>query len=267
MDLDIAKHGDSLEKEFSDLIKEKIPNYELIWKNFIGHNGSGKMLLSVGLKDSKEKKRVLFAEYHYTLLESIVGLHLIISKADNYTFTNVRDLILQNNDIIAFHAHIGRIRDCIKKIGELFDINDIYLKFDKCWKERCAVLHSKKLPIAILDGIYLVLKDAELIEDNKQVLSWNDFGGSDFDFLNDYLKSSYETIINEVNSSLAAIYGALKTEFTPFEFDFRDFNFNYLDSNLNPLSGTTYTIINASSAIISDIEIIDNKRKGNKKKK
>jgi hypothetical protein len=266
MYLDIKTHGDSLEKEFSNLIKERIPNYELIWKNYIGHDGLGRMLKSIGLDENKEKKRVLLAEYHYTCLESIVGLYLIISKIDDFSYNSIKDLILQNNDIIAFHAHVGRIRDCIKKMGEQFVINDIYLRFDKCWRERCSVLHGKKLPFAVLDGIYFVLKDAELIEEKSgnQVLSWNDFDGNDFNFLNDYLKQSFELIINEVNSSLAVIYGRLKDEFNAFNLNYEGINF---DMSLNkPLSGTTtYSITNQSSANYSKIVIIDDRRKKKKK--
>lgn len=242
MDLDITKHGDALEKEFSYLILDKIPKYNLIWKKYIGHDGSGKMLPPIGLSDKQKEKRVLFAEYHYTILESVIGIHVIIFKSDEYSFKSVKDLILQNNDIISFHAHVGRIRDCIKKIGELFSNNGLYLRFDKCWKERCAVLHSKKLPMAIIDGIYLVLKDAELIEDNKQVQSWNDCDADDFNFLSDYLKTTYESIINEVNSSLAAIYDNLKNEFTNFKFDFTNFN-----------TPTTYDFLSGATAAINPI--------------
>ena len=107
----------------------------MIWQSFIGHDGFGRMLKSKKLDESIDKKRILFAEYHYTCLESIASLDTIIKQIKNYTYNNVKNLILQNNDIIAFHAHVGRIRDCIKKIGEQFGMKNLHLRFEKGWRE------------------------------------------------------------------------------------------------------------------------------------
>jgi len=125
--------------------------------------------------------------------------------------------------------------------------------------ERCSVLHGKKLPIAILEGIYLVLKDTELIEDlnSKEVFTWNDFEISDFNFLTDYLKSSYDTILNETDSSLAIIYNSAKKEFSKIEFDSDniDFNQNYINP---PVSGQTFTIGSGNMPLV---EIVNKDRK------
>lgn len=259
MEQEISKSGDLLERSYSNLIKTRIPAYEEIWKMYIGHDGQGRMLEVNGLSANQEKTRVTFSQYHYTCLECIVGMNFIIEKAKHYSFSKINDLLQQNIDFIAFHAYVGKIRDGIETMGTLMSKPDLFLKFDNYWKERCVVIHDKKLPFSIIDGVYLILKKPQLIKDyaNNEEFSWYSFNENDFAFISDYLTETFEGVLNELNSSLFDLLNAIKkikeeTHFNLKSSDYEDSIHTCNDdltelSNFSPSINVRYISLSGSS--------------------
>jgi hypothetical protein len=60
---DVSRHGDSLEKFASNFIRNRFPNYELVWKSFIGNKGNQTMAnIPKYLDNKKRRNRALHKE-------------------------------------------------------------------------------------------------------------------------------------------------------------------------------------------------------------
>ncbi|MFZ1516498.1 MAG: hypothetical protein WAT21_13910, partial [Saprospiraceae bacterium] len=78
MDYTIKGHGDWFEKCAVNFIQNELPAYELIWSKFIGHDGTGQMAVMMNYYAANEKLRLDFAQYHYTILESLFFMQHIV---------------------------------------------------------------------------------------------------------------------------------------------------------------------------------------------
>ncbi len=56
MTYNIKDNGDWLEQHSASFISENIPAYELIWQNYIGHKGSGKIAEMLSKSNEVKKK-------------------------------------------------------------------------------------------------------------------------------------------------------------------------------------------------------------------
>lgn len=130
-DLNIRIHGDSLEREFADLILNNLPAYDLIWKTYIGHDGKGRMLKATGLDEKQEEIRTKFSQYHYTCLESIAGMSIIKDAVNKREYNNIKDVIQQNNDYVLFHTLAGKIRDSIKEMKNYILLKLVFQLYPK----------------------------------------------------------------------------------------------------------------------------------------
>ena len=156
-DWDLAIHGDLLERTAIDFIRGRIPLYEETWKKYIGHQGNGmpaNLCYSQGdIIDSEHdlaNQRQFFAQYHYTILESLYGCKRII---DDSMRRNINNIFLILDDILLFHTYLGRICDSIERasnqIGINFEEKDLEDKeiVKSLTKNRNPVMHGPHVPI------------------------------------------------------------------------------------------------------------------------
>lgn len=155
--LDVTIHGDRLEREFGDIINNHLPAYNKIWSLYIGNDGQSKMPVFTHLPAEEARRRQIFSQYHYSCFESIVSLKVICEKVKVFKINNdIHDYIQVNNDFVAFQAHAGRIRDCMKKIGESMNVGDLATGLEEYYQQRNNVLHGCKIPFSIIEG-YLAI--------------------------------------------------------------------------------------------------------------
>jgi len=221
MDWNIKIHGDKLEIEFADFIESKMSYYKQIWELYIGNNGAdneAKIAEIPGLPENEREKRIKFSEFHYTCLESIVCMNAIVEKSKEYSVENISKYINILNDYIAYGAHIGRLRDNLKMLWALLlniDMDDSSSNnrpvFDKIrdlsyyWKQRCIIVHRKKLPFSIsannklLSVTTIKLNNATF---NNSNWLWKDMTNTDIEDVNNYFEETFKDIVKITNDTI-----------------------------------------------------------------
>jgi len=241
--INIAEHGDRLEREYADFIKEKLPVYELIWQRYIGHDGRGHYLSLPNLAPEQKEKRDKFCQYHYTCLESAVCLLNIVETSNNQKNDCMETYIGIINNLLAYHAHMGRIRDCVKKMGELFKMRNLHDGFDDFYKQRNQVLHDRKLPMFELEGeIAIAVPEGNKPDDGKwnDQKTWDDVTLNDAAFLSSYLNETFDKLIPVLNASLYKIFALVKQDTEKYDINIEaqmGNNDDFLSSFSPPLSG------------------------------
>jgi hypothetical protein len=145
MEYKLVIHGDVLEKEASDFVKNHFQNYEEIWKLYIGNKGDQtKALISNYTNDLKRQK---FWEHCYTVLESaFLSFNIVKSNVFSNTIKNFSEYEEFNKNFIAFFSHIGKINDNIINAGQVLgiEINETELK--NFYSARNISIHGKVIP-------------------------------------------------------------------------------------------------------------------------
>jgi len=207
--------GDLLESSNAAFIRERLPAYEQIWSRYIGHDGKGKLINLPHLTPDQSNERIVFAERHYTVLESIICMKELLQE--NYIVNDISTYLNVLNKFICFYAHAGRIRDNMEKlITKTFGTDKSNLmmqRLEDIYQQRNNALHGKKVPIRIIDTMLIMpfLKGNEEAGNNwHSDLTWAELKNLDENFLNDTLKTLFELVGIEVNSLLSNLIEPIK---------------------------------------------------------
>lgn len=200
----LKKHGDILETGFYNKIINQLPQYEEFWKLFIGNNGNAEI---IGYSNRElDSKRQEVAQLSYTIFESLVCLYRIDLKKSK--ISTLDDYLDANNNFLLFNTHCGRIRDCVKKIGEKLGIHDLHNLLEDFYKKRNIVLHGKKIPFTIIEDSF-VLPLINGVDHNtnhwNDSLRWKDVNDLDLEFVNEFFSELYK----EMLSCLSSVYSRL----------------------------------------------------------
>jgi hypothetical protein len=185
MKWNLRSHGDLLEFYAADFVASRIPAYERTWAIYIGHDGKGHPsdLIDnqgrvLGKESSEWRKREEFAQYHYTALEALYSL----SKLDNlntvggaYPHYN-NSFLTVNNNLILFHAQLGRAKDALTKAANRVAItlgSNVELQLKALWDPRNIVLHGPRLPLTWLLNDFSS-RDVFIVEPTYESGGWND---------------------------------------------------------------------------------------------
>lgn len=211
----IDKHGDILEKTYADLIHERLAGYEKIWASFIGNDSTRRMPEVPELDDAEQRIRGLFSQYHYTCLESIICMKELVNKVKSYSIhtldskDKLLDYIQLMSDYMAFHAHAGRIRDLVIKMGALYRIGDLGNALNEYFQRRNIVLHESKAPIEFIEGVVSILvpvgEKEERTEWHREKL-WTEDTNTSIEFIPDYLDDTLNEILTILNNILEKLY-------------------------------------------------------------
>ena len=272
--LDIAAHGDILERSYSTFIRENITAYEEIWKRYIGNDGTAHIIDLPALTEEEKKKRKLFSQYHYSLLESVICLKRIVETKLSFSPVNIEEYLDMITLFLAFQAHAGRIRDCIKEMGNQFKMPNLHSHLDDLYQQRNTTLHGCKLPFKIIDGSISIPLIKGVDEDPSKwndTLTWDEAEKLDFKPIKDCLSDTYLQLLPVVNRCLYQLLEKIKEFVSKKNIDYKSF-MSLLTSETPPTSGCTCPVDNAvlnqifdSSSLIKDeIKIIYKKEKGQK---
>lgn len=239
MELKVSEHGDRIERRYIDIINERLPAYSLIWSMYVGNDSKGRIPQVTGLSEPEKEKREKFSQAHYTCLESVIGMYEIIEATKYNQYYEISDYIRQNNDFMAFMAHLGRIRDNVKRMGELFGIPSLYLSLSEYYQERNTVLHGAKVPFMLKEQGQVMLI-ANLKGTGVESTAWHDkmvwskFYKDDYKEIARYLDETYNEVTNILNSCLFKIFPKIKKikEETQFQFIIPE-DSNYFDPHVS----------------------------------
>ena len=238
MELKVSEHGDRIERRYINIINERLPAYALIWSMYVGNDSKGRIPEVTGLSDPEKEKREKFSQLHYTCLESVIGMYEIIDSTKWNEYYEIRDYIRQNNDFMAFMAHMGRIRDNVEKMGKLFGISFLHSDLSEYYKERNTVLHGTKVPFMLKEQVIFIANlkgtgvDNTAWDDKKMV--WSKFYKGDYKEIAKYLAETYNEVTSILNSCLDKVLPKIKEikEKTPFQFIIPE-DANYSDPHVS----------------------------------
>ena len=215
----INKHGDWLEQHASDFIISNIPAYELIWQNFIGHQGNGSMAVMNNITEEDEEIRQHFSQHHYTILESIYFMQLIVLDESNtkqiQSFNDYRKVI---NQLMSYQAYSGRLRDnmekCFSLIAPATEAKKATDKLDSFYHQRHVFIHGRKVPFLIdVDNLF---KIAPIKNDTSSRIGfglempWETISAEDMLYMEDALNKSIEELKPLVQNLLSNLFEYVK---------------------------------------------------------
>lgn len=253
----IKDHGDPLEKEAAEFIKNKFPYYAEVWRLFIGHKGDGTKAEMPGY--SSPDKRDRFSEHTYTILESAYVIDEIIqSKTFEHPIINFKDYLEFNKSFILFFAYLGRIKDNLERASTVMmnahQGKEIKAKLDGFYQARNVVLHGRKLPFS-LDEFGIIKIPALFRGIGRNIAIWGDKENTWPDYVKfqdelaaDTVEILFKELMELVNNEFANFYSYLKDHLKQEQLNLSFFYSEYL--NLLSPSGTTaiFNITNTSAS-------------------
>jgi len=245
-------HGDILEHEAVDMIRERFPYYELVWKIYIGNGGKATKADIPGY--SFDQKRQNFSEHTYTVLESIYIINQIIeSKVFISKVSSFQEYLEFNKSFISFFAHLGRSRDNIIKAAEILQIGNenvtkIRSGLAETYKARCIVIHGKKIPLQLdEDGLIKIpilgTSEQKAFAWNDKTHNWPDAIGMDDEYVADTCEDFFKKLLEILNNSFALFFNTIKEELAKHkcEIKFEYNEYKTKDDFLIMPSGTSIT--------------------------
>lgn len=216
MKLEISNHGDNLEKEYSDFIKTNIPNYEIIWRMYIGNDGHNHLINTNKLSVTENKDREFFSQFHYTALESFISINETLNEIKEFRVDSnnkVKSLLKLFNSFLLFWALVGRFNDNIKKIQDNLKKINLIIDLDDFYQTRNQILHDRKIPYLIIDKEIMIPKvqvSNQSDKDWNEWSSWFDMNPERYVTLTEFLDTSYLELLKTYNSILSKILDRIK---------------------------------------------------------
>ena len=210
----VKNHGDWLEKQAADFIVENIPAYELIWQRFIGHDGHGKIAMMKKISNEDEQLRNNFSQHHYTMLESLYFMQLIVADVSRTqqikSFDEYRSAI---NQIMAYQAYSGRLRDNMKQCFSLIasdkEAKRACDKLETFYHQRHVFIHGRKVPFAIdSDNLFKIAKikrDTSAKVGFGLEMPWQSVSIEELTYMEDAIRTSTEELKSLVQSLLSQL--------------------------------------------------------------
>lgn len=215
----LQQNGDLIERYFFAFIEQHLPTYIKLWEEFISQPDES-------LNTEKKRKKLRLSQLLYTCLDGVVsvkpikvrhesGVYLPDLKDTNF-IPAYYDLM---NDIFLFQAHIGRVSEIVRKeIPSILKGMNGKELLQEYFDARNNIIHSQRIPFSIEeDGILAIPK----FEGQNQSESWKHYGNmiwSDvnpnrFQFLSDYIVSTFDNFMKDLEQVFKIILGKTKNIF------------------------------------------------------
>jgi hypothetical protein len=241
MTYNIHDHGDYLEREATQLVRERFSFYERVWSIYVGNRGNDSMATLPNYPN--EDKRKHFAENSYSVLESVYLLNHILEtkvfeKSSNASF---KLYVESNLAFITVFALLGRIHDTAIKASNIMREGSKTFKdsLAELYKARNIVIHDKKVPQQFDDLGRVMIPSLKTWDEQNH---WADAANMKIEYVTQILTNFFDQLLSLINSRYAALYGFIQKELksipTAIEFEHnpdRDLELTY---SLN-VSGTT----------------------------
>jgi hypothetical protein len=248
MNYNVQDHGDYLEKEATQLIRNHFPYYEKVWSIYIGNQGNESIASLPNYPYEKERKH--FAENSYTVLESFFIIHNILeSKIFEEAIIDFSTYIEFNKAFITVFALLGRIHDTVIKASDILNYDNTKFKnsIKNFYEARNIVIHGKKVPLIFddLDILKIPFFKTEIVDGNAwddKHFVWNDIEVMNTEYAVDKLNEFFKQLIQLVNNEYAIFYDLiikeLKTNETAIKFINNSISYEQPKINFN-VSGIT----------------------------
>jgi hypothetical protein len=213
------EQGDAFEITHADWIRRRLPMYETVWQEFIGHNGRGQPLPIVGLTSDQNSRRAKFYQAHYSAARGCFRVDEELGKleAGLGEVRDVQSLMQVQHTFFDFMSCIGYVRDQFLAIEGALGLNgELYGPLQSYYEQRSQVTHGPQLPFNIEGSL---MRIPRLAHENKSSNEWDskslwlDFEAQKFVYIADFCRETGESFFNLVNSLHPKIYSAAHDAF------------------------------------------------------
>lgn len=212
MNWNIKDDGDSLEKKCNDLIRLRIKKYIEFWSKYVG-NIDGKPAKIDGILEELNKKRLMVAQWNYTLLRNIYQIKQIKEKNEKTASQNIVNKIdiqiqIEMNFILFTHLFYNIIEIVEKIKVQIGDKTDSTSKFDDFKIFRNVLAHNIKPLTKIIKNYYHVPENLEWFRKfsvlNNETWIWDDenFAELKYQRLSRYCDNYYNNALSLFNDVL-----------------------------------------------------------------
>ena len=123
MKWNVKDAGDPLERKCHDLITKQLKKYQEFWSNYVG-NYNGKPLRILNITPELDKKRLLIAQWNYTILRNTYSIELLLNSNKKKKNKDIYSVIKQENDfLLATHLVYNSI-EIMNKINYQLDLKN-----------------------------------------------------------------------------------------------------------------------------------------------
>lgn len=247
--------GDQFEVRNKDWLRLRLPTYERLWADFIGHDGTGRALPIPGLSDALEQQRRSLYQAHFTAAKECHRLDGMMKRADE-RLGHVADAEAADLEIaflIEFVNCIGRIRDQFKAMDTaLKQKGSISTPLQEFYDLRSHLTHGPQ-PAYFIDEDGL-LKIPPIAGRNRQPGEWDDSSHwedqdpTNFIFAAQFCSETGTAFFKEVNRLHPMLYNAADRVFGGKKVDWQRRNALVV---MSPPTGqaTSVSIIASGNAI------------------
>jgi hypothetical protein len=206
------EQGDPFEVMHKEWLRLRLPSYEGIWRDFIGHDGWCHPLPIDGLDADQEARRRAFYQAHYTMAQRCLSIDDSLKRVDD-TLVAVNDHESLRNEFEFLYnllCAVGHVRDMFVKMDAALKLGGhVGSALQEFYDIRSHVMHGPQMAYVIEEGF---LKIPAIATRNKlgnewdDESCWDDMDPSTFCFAADFCRDTGNAFFALVNKLHPAIY-------------------------------------------------------------
>jgi hypothetical protein len=206
------EQGDPFEVMHREWLRLRLPSYERIWRDFIGHDGWCHPLPMAGLSRDQEARRRAFYQAHYTMAQRCLNIDDSLKRADD-TLAAVNDHESLRNEFECLYnllCAIGHVRDMFVKMDAALKLGGhVGGALQEFYDVRSHVMHGPQMAYVIeanLLKIPMIATRNKLGSEWDDESCWDDMDASTFCFAADFCREAGNAFFALVNKLHPAVY-------------------------------------------------------------
>jgi hypothetical protein len=211
------ENGDQFERENADWIRQNLPTYETLWREFIGNDGKAHPLEMTGLSRERILARKRFYQAHYSMAQSAKKIVDIVASLE--------DVILKEEDtcqgqfdlLFCLLSRIGHVRDMIAKMDDALEMRGVAVNpLQEFYDLRSHVTHGPQMPFLIKNNIIQIpmigrRNPTESEWDDQK--AWEQMNPATFTPLSKFCDETVKEFFEILTSIHQKIYSAAKIQY------------------------------------------------------
>lgn len=213
------ENGDQFERENAHWIRQYLPTYETVWREFIGNDGTVHPLELKGLSQEKISARRRFYQAHYSMAQSakkivdiVASLEYVILKAKaEHSCQEQFDLLF------CLLSRVGHVRDMINKMDVALGMGGKAVNpLKKFYDMRSHLTHGPQMPFRIDNGIIQIpmiggINSTESEWDDDK--AWEQMKPESFTSLSTFCDETVKEFFEILTTIHQRIYSAAKIQY------------------------------------------------------
>lgn len=200
------EEGDLFERSEAMWLRTRLPLYETIWSEFIGHDGRGHHARSFAQQDEEVAERhAMFRQCHYSMA-------LFLKVFDASTTESLSYLQRQQTPLTAeayldmtqrtstFLALMGQVCDMVEAIANALKASSIFEPVAPFMKERNQSIHAARIPMGIdyVGIFYAAIAKSEAEPGYRNRIAWEKVEVQESKYAEDWFDQTRQKLIETI---------------------------------------------------------------------